>query len=68
GLHKSRTSYFRLKREAQREMAPLDERGSVIPTLVHSSVRQRFDSDPQYRPANLMKFLENRHWDDIVTD
>ncbi|MFT5484440.1 MAG: hypothetical protein ACI9GW_003105, partial [Halieaceae bacterium] len=48
GLHKSRTSYFRLKREAQREMAPLDERGSVIPTLVHSSVRQRFDSDPQY--------------------
>ena len=67
-LHQSRKSYFRLKREALRDMAPLDESGTIIPMLVHRSVKERNDRNAGYRPRNLVRFLKHRSWEELLVD
>jgi uncharacterized protein (DUF2235 family) len=56
-LHPSRRKIYRLRREFER---PLDHgKGAVA---IHRSVRERWESDPDYRPPNLVDYLEARGW------
>ena len=62
-LHLSRRSFFRLKRAFYRPL----EHGKGA-TLIHKSVRQRWDKDRRYRPKNLVSFLEaNDGWGTLVS-
>jgi uncharacterized protein (DUF2235 family) len=56
-LHKSRKHVFRLK-------APLHRSLEVdgIPTLVHPSVKLRYEQDPTYRPPQLRALVTARGW------
>ncbi len=65
-IHRSRKSYYRLKREALRNMVPLDRKKQPIPTRVHDSVKTRWDNDPDYRPENLRDFLATRRWSEVL--
>lgn len=56
-VHKSRRHFYRLRQEYLRPLA--HGKGEV---LIHSSVKQRFDGDPGYRPPNLMEYLEEYDW------
>jgi len=57
--HKSRTKFYRLKNIFHR---PIDH--GYGDTLIHKSVKIRFDKDDTYRPANLMNYLgKPEDWD-----
>ena len=64
-IHRSRVKLFRLRPAFDR---PLDPAG--IATKVHPSVRDRFEGDEGYRPANLVELLERNggDWAGIVGD
>jgi uncharacterized protein (DUF2235 family) len=52
-VHVSRRSFYRIKDKYYR---PIDhELGDV---LIHRSVKKRFDSDRDYRPQNLVRYLK----------
>lgn len=53
-LHKSRRSFYRLKRKYLRPIV-----GTSSKTLVHKSVRARWQQDPSYRPKNLAAYVAN---------
>ena len=56
-LHESRRSYYRIKKKAFR---PIDHgKGS---TLVHRSVKERWDRDKKYRPKNLVDYVKMIGW------
>ena len=52
-IHKSRRHIYRLKRPLYRDLTP-DEK----PTLIHPSVKLRYESDKKYRPKRLVQLLE----------
>jgi uncharacterized protein (DUF2235 family) len=52
-LHQSRRHYYRIKKKFYRG---IDHGKSEI--LIHRSVKQRWDQDPDYRPKNLAAYLE----------
>ncbi|WP_198782471.1 DUF2235 domain-containing protein [Shewanella putrefaciens] len=56
-LHDSRRNFYRIK---QVYLRPLDP--SKAPILLHRSVKERWEQDPQYRPKNLQAYLENYGW------
>jgi uncharacterized protein (DUF2235 family) len=59
-LHKSRRHIYRFSK-------PL-HRGLIVegsPTKVHSSVKQRYHQDSDYRPVNLQNLVEKMEWDGI---
>lgn len=56
-LHDSRRNFYRIK---QAYLRPLDP--SKAPILLHRSVKERWEQDPQYRPKNLQAYLENYGW------
>lgn len=58
-LHRSRRHIYRSRPRLRR---PIDHgKGEV---LIHQTVRERWDSDTKYRPANLAKYLEMSDWPD----
>lgn len=61
-LYNSRKHIYRSKRPLYR---PIDhDMGEV---LIHHSVKRRWESDPKYRPKNLLEFLEkNAGWPTLV--
>jgi len=62
-LHNSRKHIYRSKRPLFR---PIDHHKGDI--LIHRSVKQRWDDDKDYRPKNLVDFLEkNAGWTELVT-
>src|SRR5690554_2395692 len=61
-LHNSRKHIYRSKRPLYR---PIDHTKGEI--LIHQSVKQRWDNDKDYRPKNLLEFLEkNAGWPELV--
>ena len=62
-LHNSRRSFYRLRQALDRPIA--HGKGD---TLIHQSVKTRFDTDPSYRPANLVAHLQanDGNWPEIV--
>ena len=52
-LHKSRKKFFRVKRPLHRPLA-IDGK----PTLIHPSVQARYQTDPGYRPPELVRLIE----------
>ncbi|MCP3128215.1 DUF2235 domain-containing protein [Shewanella sp. KJ2020] len=56
-LHDSRRNFYRIK---QAYLRPLDP--SKAPILLHRSVKERWERDPQYRPKNLQAYLESYGW------
>ncbi|WP_297896252.1 DUF2235 domain-containing protein [Shewanella sp.] len=56
-LHDSRRNFYRIK---QAYLRPLDP--SKAPILLHRSVKERWEQDPQYRPKNLQAYLESYGW------
>lgn len=61
-LHNSRKHIYRSKRPLYR---PIDHNKGDI--LIHQSVKQRWDNDKDYRPKNLLEFLEkNAGWPELV--
>lgn len=56
-LHPSRKHVYRSKKAVFRPLAP---GGSE--TLVHASVRDRWEADPGYRPRNLVDLVDKRGW------
>lgn len=61
-LHNSRKHIYRSKSPLYR---PIDHNKGDI--LIHQSVKQRWDNDKDYRPKNLLEFLENNAgWPELV--
>ncbi|MEA3353466.1 MAG: DUF2235 domain-containing protein [Campylobacterota bacterium] len=60
-LHNSRRKFFRLKRKYYRKLT--HGKGEVV---LHESVKDRWDSDVEYRPKNLSKYVERFGWDSLV--
>jgi len=58
-LHKSRRSFYRLKKKFYRQ---IDHGKGEI--LIHKSVKQRWDLDPKYRPKNLTEYVDRNNWPD----
>jgi uncharacterized protein (DUF2235 family) len=56
-LHESRRSYYRIKAKVFR---PIDRAREA--TLVHRSVKERWDRDKKYRPQNLVDCVEENGW------
>ncbi|MBR9728472.1 DUF2235 domain-containing protein [Shewanella intestini] len=56
-LHQSRRSFYRIKAKHYRPLDP-----NIAPVLIHSSVKQRWDNDPKYRPQNLKEYIEKFGW------
>lgn len=56
-LHLSRRSYYRVKKKFYR---PIDHGKDNI--LLHTSVKQRWDLDPKYRPKNLLDYINRHGW------
>ncbi|PIW61843.1 DUF2235 domain-containing protein [Shewanella sp. CG12_big_fil_rev_8_21_14_0_65_47_15] len=56
-LHDSRRNFYRIK---QAYLRPLDP--SKAPILLHRSVKDRWEQDPQYRPKNLQAYLDRYDW------
>lgn len=60
-LHRSRNHVFRLKSPLHRS---LEIEGK--PTLIHQSVRARYEADASYRPPRLVQLLKKYgQWDDV---
>ncbi len=60
-VHRSRRSFYRIKRPFYREIA--HGKGDV---LIHRSVKQRWDADAKYRPRNLVAHVEEHGWGTLV--
>jgi uncharacterized protein (DUF2235 family) len=60
-LHNSRRHIYRSKRPFYRPIAH-----GKGPVLIHSSVKQRWEAVPKYRPRNLAEYLENHDWPPLV--
>ena len=56
-IHKSRRSFYRVKRKYYRPM----EHGKDS-VLIHESVKLRWDQDSNYRPSNLKKYVGDNRW------
>ena len=56
-LHNSRRSFYRVKKKFYRDID--HGKGEVI---FHKSVKERWDSDDDYRPKNLVKYIEENGW------
>lgn len=56
-LHDSRRNFYRIKQAYLRLLDP-----SKAPILLHRSVKERWEQDPQYRPKNLQAYLESYGW------
>jgi len=56
-LHNSRRSFFRVKKKHYRD---IDHKKGAV--LIHESVKQRWDTDPKYRPDNLKDYIETHDW------
>ena len=52
-IHKSRKHIYRLKRPLYRDLTLKDK-----PTLIHPSVKLRYETDKDYRPKRLVQLLE----------
>ena len=62
-IHKSRRSFYRVKKKYYR---PIEHKKDVV--RIHLSVRERWEQDQKYRPANLKAYLDENGWpNDIVT-
>ncbi|MGO3057355.1 DUF2235 domain-containing protein [Halomonas sp. AOP43-A1-21] len=62
-LHHSRRHVYRLRGKLDR---PLVNEGK--PTLIHQSVKERYQRDESYRPPNLKALVEERGWVGIELD
>lgn len=56
-LNKSRRHLFRFKRPLHRDLQV-----DGIPTLIHPSVKRRYESDTKYRPPKLKQWVERDGW------
>ena len=56
-LHKSRRSFYRVKKKFYRDID--HENGDI---LIHESVKQRWDQNSKYRPKNLVNYIDNQGW------
>jgi uncharacterized protein (DUF2235 family) len=56
-IHPSRRKFYRLRGRHRR---PIDHGHGAV--LIHRSVKQRWDADSGYRPANLVEFLDLHGW------
>lgn len=57
-LHPSRTSIYRFRKPYYRPL-------NVAGTMIHPSVKQRYERDEQYRPKQLKQLVETLGWDGI---
>jgi len=59
--HNSRTNFFRLKKKYYRTLDELEK-----DTLIHESVKIRYENDSKYRPKNLEEYLNKvKGWENI---
>lgn len=56
-LHNSRRSFYRIKKKYYRKID--HEKGDI---LIHETVKQRWDSIPDYRPDNLKDYIKKHGW------
>ncbi len=59
-LNKSKKHIFRLRSSIHRELIIKDK-----PTFIHISVKNRYQSDENYRPPQLKKLVENEGWENL---
>jgi uncharacterized protein (DUF2235 family) len=56
-LHKSRRSFYRIKKTYYRK---IDHGHGAV--LMHESVKQRWEKDAKYRPKNLVEYINKNGW------
>lgn len=62
-LHKSRIHFYELKRKFNRKIGDVEGQ-----TLIHKSVKMRYDHFSGYRPINLKQYLDKYGWPDQLVD
>lgn len=60
-LNKSRRTFYRLKKKYLR---PIDH--GLGPVLLHKTVRERWDKDTNYRPENLVDYINAKGWPAVL--
>ncbi len=60
-VHKSRRSFYRVKKAFYRPLAHGEGE-----TLIHRSVKERYEAVDNYRPKNLLRYLDESGWGTIV--
>jgi len=60
-LHKSRRHIYRYRKPYYR---PIEHSGGEV--LIHESVKERWDADPEYRPKELVKYVDKKGWPDAL--
>ncbi|TKB47864.1 DUF2235 domain-containing protein [Thalassotalea mangrovi] len=60
-IHRSRKHVYRVKRPLDRPLV-IEEK----PTLIHPSVKVRYQSDSGYRPPQLQKLVDDLGWDNLA--
>jgi len=55
--HNSRRNFYRAKSKLLRKI----DHGKG-PVLIHPSVKARWDNDPEYRPKNLVEYIDKNGW------
>ncbi|MYL22392.1 DUF2235 domain-containing protein [Halomonas alkaliantarctica] len=59
-IHRSRKHVYRVKRPLDRQLVIEDK-----PTLIHPSVKARYERDTRYRPPELKALVEGRGWENL---
>lgn len=59
-LHRSRKHVYRFKSPLHRELVAEDK-----PTRIHPSVKARYEADPEYRPKELKKLVDEKGWENL---
>ncbi len=62
-LHNSRRSFYRVKKKYYRPIG--HGKGEV---LIHRSVKERWDNDGDYRPENLVEYINKNGWPSTLVD
>lgn len=60
-LHESRRSFYRLREKHERPI-----KHGKGETLIHRSVKERWDRDAGYRPRNLKRYVDQNGWSGLV--
>lgn len=59
-IHDSRRRFYRMKKKYHRPIV-----NDEAHTLIHKTVKERWDQDPQYRPHNLKQYIDENGWPNL---
>ncbi|MCU7370291.1 hypothetical protein PEC18_05255 [Paucibacter sp. O1-1] len=62
-IHDSYRSFYRIKKRFLRELDP-----DLVPIVLHKPVKTRWLNDSNYRPKNLVNYIDHYGWPDKLVE